>query len=116
MGDESLHSGKVGVVAEELSAAVDDRVDRAYRAGGVAYAVEVGNDVFFIGNGDVYALEIAAEHKACELLIGDLAKTVVVIADEPMYFRGKAMPQLAGDTAVVHNSASDCYFESPGIR
>ena len=59
--DEGLQGGEeafaVGVFADELVASADDAVDGAHEGGGLAEAVEEGDDGDFVGDGEVEAAE-----------------------------------------------------------
>lgn len=61
-GDEA---GAVGVEAEQAAIAVDDGIDGAGSGGEPADFVEVGDDGFFVGDGDVRAEDVGGA-EACD--------------------------------------------------
>ena len=100
--DHLTHTVKVGVVADESAVDLLDRVDRTHQPCGVGYFVEVGNDLFLVGDRDVYALKLARCEKGRDLVGRKLTDLVVVIRKSLVYFFGKAVRELFADQSVFH--------------
>ena len=109
MLQHSCKTGNIGVVAKQTTIRLFyNGIHTTDFPGFIRKGCTIREDVFFIGNGHVDALEICFCHKSMQFIARYGMKHILILRQLSVNLRGIAMPQFFTDQAVFHDLKASC--------